>query len=91
MRAFAEAMTRAKEEADDRLETEALRRAVEGVDEPVFHKGKVCGKVRRYSDGLLQALLRANRPGKFRESVDHTHTGNVTLKMYGQETPLHKV
>src|SRR5215510_15222793 len=35
------------------LEREADRRAREGFDEPVFHKGEVCGHVRKYSDTLL--------------------------------------
>lgn len=44
---------------------EARRRAVEGTDEPVFHKGEVCGFVRRYSDTLLLALMNARNPEKY--------------------------
>lgn len=40
---FAEAFATAQEEADDILEREARRRAVEGVDEPVIHQGELCG------------------------------------------------
>lgn len=47
------------------LESEAYRRAVEGVDEPVFYKGDECGAVRKYSDKILLVLLKAeaNRAG----------------------------
>jgi len=37
---FAQAFAQAMEEAADRIEREAIRRAVEGVDEPVIHKGE---------------------------------------------------
>ncbi len=64
---YAAAFTEAQEEAADRLEEEARRRAVEGVDEPVFYKGKKCGAIRRYSDSLLIFLLKGVRPEKFKE------------------------
>jgi hypothetical protein len=51
------------------LESEARRRAVDGVDEPVFHKGRICGTVRKYSDALLMFLLRGNAPEKYKEGV----------------------
>lgn len=74
---FVAAMEKATEEAADRLESEARRRAEEGVDEPVFYKGEVCGTVRKYSDTLLIFLLKGVRPGKFRENT--TIDGNLTL------------
>jgi hypothetical protein len=67
----------AREEAVERLEREALRRAVEGVDEPVFHKGEVCGQIRRYSDTLLIFMLKAANPEKYRERFEHR--ANVSL------------
>jgi len=58
-------------EAADRLEQEAWRRAVEGVEEPVVSMGKLVrdedGKpiaLRKYSDTLMLALLRAHKPEK---------------------------
>jgi hypothetical protein len=41
--------------------TAALQRAVEGWDEPIVQGGKVVAYRRRYSDGLLRDLLRAER------------------------------
>jgi hypothetical protein len=57
------------------LEDEALRRAVEGVDRPVFQGGKLCGHVREYSDTLLLALLKARLPDKYRDRVSQEITG----------------
>lgn len=61
----------AMEEAADHLEAEARRRAVEGTEEPVYYQGKPVGAIRRYSDLLLIFLLKAARPEKFRERVEH--------------------
>jgi len=72
--AFAAAWDAAEETAADRLEEEALRRAVDGVPEPLVSGGKlvrdddgnpIC--VQRYSDQMLGLLLRARRPEKFRD------------------------
>jgi len=51
----------ALEHGTDIMEGEARRRAVDGVQEPVFYKGEVCGEVTRYSDKLLQFMLTVRR------------------------------
>jgi hypothetical protein len=66
---FAKRWQEALDEAADILEKEAWRRAAEGTEEPVFHKGDICGHVRRYSDNLLMFMLKGMRPEKFREKV----------------------
>ena len=65
----------AEEQACDRLEAEARRRAVQGVDEPVFYQGEQCGVVRKYSDTLLIFLLKGARPEKYRERVSQEISG----------------
>jgi hypothetical protein len=67
------------DQAADNLEAEARRRAVEGVAEPVFYKGKPIGAVRKYSDTLLIFLLKGARPDKYRErhQINSTITVNV--------------
>ena len=74
--AFASAWQDAEEIATDRLEDEARRRAIEGVPEPVVSAGKLVRDddgqpiaVRRYSDTLLLALLKARRPPRRERSV----------------------
>src|SRR5262245_61740375 len=64
---FATAWDQAVEAGTDALEDEAVRRARDGVDEPVFYQGQQCGTVRRYSDTLLIFTLKARRPEKFKE------------------------
>ena len=72
---YAQAFGVAKEQASQVLEDEARRRAVEGVREPVYYEGAVCGHRQRYSDNLLMFLLKANNPEKFRERSEATHQG----------------
>jgi hypothetical protein len=73
---FASAWQEAEEIATDRLEDEARRRALEGVPELLVSAGKLVRDdqgqpitVRRYSDNLLLALLRAHRPPRRERSV----------------------
>jgi hypothetical protein len=72
--AFEAAYANAAEVAAGLLEDEAVRRAAEGVMEPVFQAGRLVGSIRRYSDTLLQFLLRGAMPEKYaeRHKVDHT-------------------
>lgn len=65
----------------DELEEECIRRARDGVSEPVFYKGEVVGHIQRYSDRLLEAQLRAERPEKYRDnvSVDAEVRGGVVV------------
>jgi len=72
---FAEAFRIAEEKAADRLEQEAWRRAIEGVAEPVYHKGEVVGYIQKFSDTLLIFLLKGVRPEKYRERVSQEITG----------------
>jgi hypothetical protein len=57
----------AVEAGTDVMEDEALRRAVNGVSKPVFHKGTACGYVQEYSDTLMIFMLKARRPDKYKD------------------------
>lgn len=70
----------AQEEAAQILEDEAVRRATEGTLEPVFYQGIKCGAVRRYSDGLMQFLLRGFRPQKYSSKAEITGPGGGPLE-----------
>lgn len=59
---FAKAWDEAVAAATHTLEEEAIRRARDGVREPVFYKGRVVGHKLNYSDALLLALLKRNDP-----------------------------
>src|SRR6516165_12683202 len=74
--AFAAGWEEAEERAADALEAEAWRRAVDGVQEPLVAGGKVVRDddgqplaIRRYSDTLMLALLKARRPPRHQRSV----------------------
>lgn len=67
---FRQAWDDAVEAGTDLLEDEAKRRAANGIDEPVFYKGDVCGHVRKYSDTLMIFMLKARRPLKYRENLN---------------------
>jgi hypothetical protein len=72
---FAMAWDEAEQEAADRLEREAWRRAAEGTKKPIVYKGKVTGHYLEYSDRMLELLLKAHRPDKFRERVSTEVSG----------------
>lgn len=68
----------------DKLEDEARRRAYDGIDEPVFYKGKQVSTIKRYDSILLMFLLKAHRPEKYRESheIKFPEGINVTVKKF---------
>lgn len=66
---YAKACEAAYEQAGERLEQEARRRAVEGVQKPVFYQGQQCGVVNEHSDTLLIFLLKGAKPEKYQERV----------------------
>ena len=72
---FADQWDEALGEAADILEGEARRRAVDGVEKPIYYKGVQIDVVREYSDGLLTLLLKAHKPEKFRDRRSIEHTG----------------
>lgn len=72
---FAAAWDEAMEDACDLLEAEARRRALEGVEKPIFWQGEQVATVREYSDTLMTLVLKAHRPEKYRERVDSRLSG----------------
>lgn len=51
----------------DRLTAEAVRRALEGVEEPYYYQGEERGTVRKFNDALLMFLLKMCNPEIFTE------------------------
>jgi hypothetical protein len=63
-----------------RLEDEAIRRAEEGWDEPVYTQtGKLAGYKKRFSDALLAMVLRAHDPERYGDRA--TVQGGVVLNV----------
>jgi hypothetical protein len=84
---FASAWEEARKIGLDVLKDEAWRRAHEGVAEPKFHAGKVCGHVRRYSDALLMFLVKQHDPS-YREHFDIS-LGNQAGRPFMFQMMLH--
>lgn len=73
---YAAAFAKARKMAADLLEEEAWRRAVDGYERPVFHKGEEVGSVRHYSDALLTLLLKGAKPEVYKDRVENEIVGD---------------
>jgi len=60
-------------------EDEAWRRAVDGVEKPVFYKGQRVSTVLEYSDTLLINILRARKPDVYRDNSRVELHGRIEL------------
>jgi transposase len=96
-KAFAAEWEQALEEGIDRLEDEARRRAVDGVDKPVVAMGKIARNddgtvlmIREYSDTLLALMLRAKKPAQYRDRIDANVNlkGGLTVNIEGPDADL---
>jgi hypothetical protein len=77
---FAQAVEQALDMAADKLEAEARRRALEGVEEPVYQGGQLVGTKTVYSDSLLALLLKGRRKKVFAERVEQTGADGGPIK-----------
>ena len=78
---FDEAIEDAIEEAVDALEAEAWRRARDGVTEPVYYQGSRVGDVQKYSDGLIQFLLKGRRRSVYGDKQEITGADGGPLQL----------
>ena len=78
---FKTAYEGAKRGVVEKLEAEAIRRAYQGWEEPVFYKGQQQGLIRKYSDTLLIFLLKGAAPEKYRERLEHSGEGGGPVEV----------
>lgn len=71
------------------LDSAAIKRAVNGVDEDVFYQGEVVGQVKKYSDSLLALLLKKRRREVYGDEPSQTNV-NVNLQQAIQVMPRAK-
>jgi hypothetical protein len=79
----------AYEEGTDAYVAEAARRAVQGIDKPVFYKGEMVRDkdtqqpimLKEYSDRLLEFLLMARRPREFRQRYEITGANGEAIRI----------
>lgn len=89
---FRQALKLAKRMSNEALEDEARRRAMDGVMVYVFYKGKPVldpetlkpYREYQYSDRLMELLLKANKPKKYRERIDTTHRHSIETPGQGE-------
>lgn len=88
---FAAAWDRAKKIGADVLEDEAVRRAHEGWDEPVFFQGVQTSTVRKFSDTLLTLLLKGAKPDTYRENSKVELHGTLDINKASDEELLEEL
>ena len=76
---FAKRWDKALEVGAEALEDEAVRRAREGWEEPIYYQGTACGTVRKYSDTLLIFLLKGAKPDKYRDNAKVELGGSLNV------------
>lgn len=69
---FAKAWQDAMEAGIDRAEQEAINRAVNGWEEPVFYQGAQCGTVLKKSDAMLALVLKGRRKSVYADRTEIT-------------------
>ena len=84
---FARAVFEALQSYRATIASEIHRRAIEGVDEPVYQGGKLVGKKRRYSDALLLAHAKRHMPDEYgdKKTITHEHTQALDVKHLSPE------
>ena len=75
---FFDAWDKALDAYLDKLEREADRRGVEGIDHPVTYLGRITDRYKVYSDNLLMFRMKGLAPQKYRENVKIE--GSVAVK-----------
>lgn len=85
---FAAAWDDAEQEAADKLEREAWRRAVEGTDKPVTFQGAITATYKEYSDRMLEILLKAHRPEKYVERFKGEIETNMKITVLPEDAAL---
>ena len=62
------------------IESEIKRRAMEGIDSPVFYKGELVNTQKQYSDRLLELHAKRHIPAyRDKHAVDHNVNGGVLI------------
>jgi hypothetical protein len=80
---FSQAWDNVIDDVIDEMEQELHRRSTKGVLEPVFYKGEMVAKIRKYSDRLLEFALKGKKPEVYRERVDinNHHSGALDVSI----------
>lgn len=90
---FADQVEEAMLAGREGLEDEATRRGKNGYRKAVYHQGEVVGYERRYSDRLLETMLEATNPAKFRKNASIEVKGQIahTVTALSKEELLEQI
>ena len=84
---FKLAMEEAYGDFKESLESEVMRRAVMGWEEPVYQQGILAGTVRKYDSRLMELLVKRHIPEyKERYEVQHNITGGLVAVPAGSQS-----
>lgn len=72
---FQAAVERAIKMGVERMESELIRRGIEGIEKPVYQSGHLVGTVREYDTTAAIFMLKGIHPEKYRETHRHEHGG----------------
>lgn len=78
----------ARDAIADSLEAEAIRRARDGYERPIFQGGVEVGRETVYSDSLLSLLLKGFKPDRYRERVSVINDAAVDAQIKELEERL---
>ena len=73
---YAEKFREASRKYLEKMEAEADRRGLEGVEKPVFYKGGICGHIREFSDNLLMFRMKFLNSG-YRETPQQVNVNQA--------------
>lgn len=79
---FAEQWDDAMQHVIEELQQSSLSVAIDGVDEPVFHEGVVCGHKRRYHPALMIFMLKKWRPERYADHIEQGVTPEDFAKAF---------
>ena len=79
---FAKRWIEAARDGVDKLEDEAVRRAHDGTNKPVYQGGVLVGHVIEYSDTLMLMMLKGRRPEVYRDKMENGE-GQVSVTIKG--------
>lgn len=79
--AFQAALARARTLGLEAAVSEAWRRAIEGVEEPVYQGGRLVGTIMRKSDTMLIFMLKGEFPEKYRERYEHAGVNGGPIEL----------
>jgi hypothetical protein len=78
-----EALENAEQCGALRLESVAIKRATEGVEEGVYYQGELVGTERKYSDGLLTTLMKGKMKSRYgAESQTSVNVNVATIQAF---------